>query len=259
MTEEEVAQVLDLALQRPVAYHKAFAKIAGKACAAVMLAQAWYWMPRSTKLEGWFYKSRKEWTEETGLTRTEQETARRRLVKLGILQEELRGMPATMHFRIDKTRVISLLAENLPTERRKTCKQVGGKPANQSAEKPPTITESTTESNQENKEPSPHARLMDHLQIRYGPIANGGKEGKAVKWLLEHYSVDECIRCFDYLTNEWTAQVSWTHVASHIGAFIGRQFNGNGNGHKPTASEKRVDQLRSNFEFLRSGGRSVDS
>lgn len=49
--------------------------------------------------------------------------------------------------------------------------------------------------------------------------------------------------------------------AQHVETFIARAEgrNGNGNGHKPTASDRRVDQLRANAEFLRSGGRSVDS
>lgn len=99
---------------------------------------------------------------------------------------------------------------------------------------------------------------MDHLQVRYGSIANGAKEGKAVKWLLEHYDPVECIECFDFLAAEpWrTAQVSWVTVSSHIGAFLNK---GNGNGQVKTASERRVDQLKSNLEFLRSNGRANHS
>lgn len=50
--------------------------------------------------------------------------------------------------------------------------------------------------------------------------------------------------------------------AQHVETFIARaegRSGHNGNGHKPTASEQRVDQLRSNLEFIRSGGRSVNS
>jgi DNA-binding transcriptional regulator YhcF (GntR family) len=49
------------------------------------------------------------------------------------------------------------------------------------------------------------------------------------------------------------------HSTGYTGLF---EPNGNGNGnnrHKPSASERRVDQLRANAEFLRSGGRQHHS
>jgi hypothetical protein len=117
------------------------------------------------------------------------------------------------------------------------------------------------ERDQENKEPSPHSRLMDFQQLRTGPIANGARDGKAAKWLLDHgYDPQQCMDCFDALmAQEWrTAAVSWWTVQTNIGSWMIRTGNENGNGRKPTASEKRVDQLRSNMEFLRSNGRSVN-
>lgn len=48
-----------------------------------------------------------------------------------------------------------------------------------------------------------------------------------------------------------------THVERFIATAQGT--NGNGNGYKPTASTRRVDQIKSNLEFIRSGGRAVNS
>ena len=255
MTSSEAATLLESALRRPVAYHRAFADISGKVSAGLMLSQAWYWTPRTKKEDGWFYKTRNEWREETGMTRTEQETARKRLVKLGLLEEKLAGMPAKLHFRVNRERLISLLVENPPTRRRKTCQQDGTEPANMSAEKPPAITESTAESKTETtKDLSAHARLMDHLQVKYGAISNGGQQGKAVKWLLEHYDPVECIECFDFLAGEeWrTAQVSWVTVQSQMGSFLARaEIETNGNGHRPrTASERNVRNIKESLAYL---------
>lgn len=114
-----------------------------------------------------------------------------------------------------------------------------------------------TKSKEESKELTPHSRLMDFQQLRTGPIANGARDGKAAKWLLDHgYDPQQCMDCFDALmAEEWrTSAVSWCTVQTNIGSWLVRR-NGNGNGHKPTASERRVDQLRANAEFLRSGGR----
>ncbi len=103
---------------------------------------------------------------------------------------------------------------------------------------------------------SPHSRMMDFLQVKYGPIANGAKEGRAIKWLLEHgYDPVQCEACFDFLAaQDWrAAQVSWVTVQTNIGSFL-NGGNGNGNGHKPTASGRRIDQLKANAEYLRSLG-----
>lgn len=50
------------------------------------------------------------------------------------------------------------------------------------------------------------------------------------------------------------------HSTGYTGLFEPNGSGGNGNnGHKPNASERRVDQLRANAEFLRSGGRQHHS
>ncbi len=55
------------------------------------------------------------WTEETGLSRKEQENARRRLRNASLLTEKLRGVPATLHFHVDLDAVNQRL-QNLDAE-----------------------------------------------------------------------------------------------------------------------------------------------
>ena len=69
-------------LDRPISYHRCFAQITGSVAAGVMLSQLIYWSKRTSDPEKWFYKTQKEWQEETGLTRTEQENARKKLRNL---------------------------------------------------------------------------------------------------------------------------------------------------------------------------------
>jgi hypothetical protein len=166
VTPEEVATLIKAALRRPIAYHRIFTEIAGKTSAGVMLSQAWYWSERTEDPEGWFYKTRDDWTEETGMTRTEQETARRRLISAGVLEEELRGMPAKMHFRVNEEKLISLLVEKLPTVMRKSRQQVSRKAADTLDEKPPTplITESTTETTDQIEPPFSSPEFTEALE-----------------------------------------------------------------------------------------------
>jgi len=156
-------------LDRPIAFHRCFVTLTGSVTAALMLSQAIYWQQRTKDPDGWWYKTRDDWAEETGLSRYEQEGARKKLRKLGVVQEHLRGVPATIWYRVNEERLLEELSktarqrtsthvpvggkpafqlvENQPTGRRKNRQLVGGKPANQLAEFAPTFneTETTTE------------------------------------------------------------------------------------------------------------------
>jgi hypothetical protein len=100
---------LDDVLDRPIAYNPAFRRITASTVAGIFLSQAWYWSKRHKEDDGWFYKTGKEWEEETGLTRSEQETARKHCLRVGVMEEKLKGIPATMYYRVVKNQVYTLL------------------------------------------------------------------------------------------------------------------------------------------------------
>lgn len=95
----EISKLLD----RPIAFHPIFAEITGDVLAGLMLSQAIYWSTRTSDPDGWFYKTQKEWQKETCMSRSNQDTARRILRKHGWWQENLTGIPAKLHYRIDHT------------------------------------------------------------------------------------------------------------------------------------------------------------
>jgi hypothetical protein len=129
-------------LDRPIAFHRCFVPIAGGVAGAVFLSQLLYWARRiPSERDGWMWKSGKEWEEETGLRRGEQESARKKLRDVGVLQEERKGVPARLHFRLDVNKLASLLnSTNLFAE---FDKQVCGNPTNKFAGFPQTNTETT--------------------------------------------------------------------------------------------------------------------
>ena len=162
-----------------IAYRPYFAHIFGGACNALLLSQFWYWTNTQTVArragDGWFWKSQKEITQETGLTRTETLTARRKLADLGVVEEQVRGVPATVHFRVVKDVLFEVFwryilanpdefaenlqtvgmapgqnAENLQTGLPNTRKLVRGKRASKPAEKLQAISESPSETTQKN-------------------------------------------------------------------------------------------------------------
>ena len=132
-------------LDRPIAYHRCFVTLTGSVTAAVLLSQAVYWSRRTAEgNDGWFWKTGADWEEETGLTRYEQEGARKTLRSLGFWEEKKRGIPSRLWFRLDLDQLERGL-HFLQTSMRKTSKLACGKPANCHAENQQTISETTTE------------------------------------------------------------------------------------------------------------------
>jgi len=149
---------------RPIAYRPVLARVGGSVTAGIMLAQAIYWTPRGDDPEGWFYKTQQEWEHETALTRSEWINARKALRATGVLEERLRGVPATLHYRVDLARLTELLADlpQCPPDRRiqTSRSQQTGEPDRRKPANTPLSTETTTEKDPPNRfERSKFARL----------------------------------------------------------------------------------------------------
>ena len=77
-----------------------------------LLSQIWYWNMNGKNGEsripedrdGWFFKSMDEIAHETGMSRSEIETARKKLVSLSLLEEERRGCQQSSGFASTLTR-----------------------------------------------------------------------------------------------------------------------------------------------------------
>jgi hypothetical protein len=84
-----------------VSFHRCLVPITGGITAALLLSQAiWATQELDTEANGWFVMSQEAWTEATGLSRWEQETARRALRSAGFLEEQRVGMPAKLWYRV---------------------------------------------------------------------------------------------------------------------------------------------------------------
>lgn len=96
-----------------LAYHRTLAGIAGGVHAGLMLSRALHLTRLQTKrrLDAWICNSAARWSAEIGLTRREQETARRDLARTGLWEETLRGIPPSMMARIRLDCLLSLLTE----------------------------------------------------------------------------------------------------------------------------------------------------
>ena len=103
-----------------VVYYPRVAEVCGNIKSAILLSQALSWtsgyLRQNPGREGWFWKTREEWFLETGLSRWEQESARERLRKLGVLEEKRMGAPPKLFFRVNLDALGRLLSTrfNLP-------------------------------------------------------------------------------------------------------------------------------------------------
>src|SRR3954452_5041110 len=83
-----------------IAFHPALARALGGINEALLFQQLAYWSNKGSTPD-WIYKTQRELEDETTLTRTQQENARRTLRKLGVIDEEKRGLPAKLYFRVN--------------------------------------------------------------------------------------------------------------------------------------------------------------
>lgn len=141
---------LDRLLDRPIAFQRAFLGFGAGVTGALLLSQAFYWSKRTSDAEKWFYKSREEWEEETGLSRYEQEGARKNLVKSGVLEEKKKGVPCKLFYRVNIRIMLAVLLGEIPqTSRRENHKLAGVKPTGKRGVKAPAITETTAKTSSE--------------------------------------------------------------------------------------------------------------
>lgn len=117
-----------LTSERPIAYRSSFARATGSVTSAVLLSQFLYWSYNSATeaRDGWFYKTMEEIYAETGLSRREQDSARKRLRDLGVLEDERRGIPPKVWFRIDRAKLFALLGKSLSSQDPASVDDTGG-------------------------------------------------------------------------------------------------------------------------------------
>lgn len=162
-TSISMIKLIEAMNDQPIAFNKHYVFIGCGINGALMLSQLVYWTARTKNSDGWIYKTHHEWTQETGLTRREQETARHTLKKLGFLTEIKRGVPCKVYFKVERENLYKALieySESLNTSQlHKSAKLVAQISQTECTETPncmhesaklvaqisPSITENTTE------------------------------------------------------------------------------------------------------------------
>lgn len=144
---------IDHLLQRPVSFYPAMARALGGINEALLLQQLNYWSDKGTRRDGWIWKTKADIESETCLSRFQQDSARGKLEKMGIIETKVmraEGKP-TIHYRVSFQNVRNLLLETSVSYVSKT--QVSSV----------SITESTTESTTESIRKVETVRLLKEM------------------------------------------------------------------------------------------------
>jgi DnaD/phage-associated family protein len=141
---------------RPIAYHPIIAKSVGSVVAALFLSQLMYWSDKGKDKEGWIWKTRAEMEEETGLSRSEQDTARKVLGEHGVLEEKRAGTPAKMHYRIKWDELCKLVGDFEQSSLQDSAIKIAGNKQ--------TITEITTESTTESTSTATKSKIFSKYE-----------------------------------------------------------------------------------------------
>jgi hypothetical protein len=126
-------QIRDMLPNRVVAYSPDLAKAVGGATIGLFLSQLLFLSDKGANTEGWVYKSEAEMGKETGLSKREQQTARRKLLSLGVITIMRGGWKNTYHFKIIWEKLYQVITgsqrpQTVPTQKDERAQNVSTEP-----------------------------------------------------------------------------------------------------------------------------------
>jgi hypothetical protein len=147
LPHQQVAQthrqkVKDLLPNRVVGYSPDLARIVGGATTGLFLSQLLFLSDKGNNPEGWVYKSEQEMGKETGLSKREQQTARRKLLSLGVIAIMRGGWKNTYHFKVIWEKLYHVITgsqrpQTVSTEKVERTQTVSTEPVQNVATQPP--------------------------------------------------------------------------------------------------------------------------
>jgi hypothetical protein len=134
-------KVKDMLPNRVVGYSPDLARIVGGATTGLFLSQILFLSDKGANPEGWVYKSEQEMGKETGLTKREQQSARRKLLSLGVIAIMRGGWKNTYHFKVIWEKLYQVITgiqrpQNVSTEKTERTQNVPTEPGQNVATQP---------------------------------------------------------------------------------------------------------------------------
>lgn len=192
--------------------------------------------------DGWFYQTSSTITELTGLSNHKQSSAINKLIELGVLSQENRGVPCKRYFKINYENIENLVFKNFENYSSKNSKSSFEKISNN---KESNINKVNKESNINVRESI--LKLKELLEVQFDNKLTPTQIDKLIM-LSVQYGVDplEIYNNSDYLRGfvdrkptwrMWTANVETTIQNMKAGEYVNKEV-------KTSKSEFIFDQVR---------------
>jgi hypothetical protein len=135
-------KVKDMLPNRVVGYSPDLARAVGGATIGLFLSQLLFLSDKGANPDGWVYKSEAEMGKETGLTKREQQTARRKLLSIGVIAIMRGGWKNTYHFKVMWEKLYQVITgsqqtQNVSTEKGERLQAVPTEPVQNVSTQPP--------------------------------------------------------------------------------------------------------------------------
>jgi hypothetical protein len=194
LPHQQIAQnhrqkVKDLLPNRIVGYSPDLARIVGGATIGLFLSQLLFLSDKGHNPDGWVYKSEAEMGRETGLTKREQQTARRKLLSLGVIAIMRGGWKNTYHFKVIWEKLYQVIAgsqqaQTVHTEKSEWQQTVATEPIQTVPTQPPECLQTVSTQWQQNgathyRENTRENRQGDRNGLAKSP---GTTEGNPAPW-----------------------------------------------------------------------------
>jgi len=205
---------LRIDLERPVAFYPQLARALGSIEAALFFQQCYYWKDKTKRKDGFFYKTIKEFEEETTINRYRQDKVRKHLIKIGAIETKLikaNGAPTT-HYRINVEKVNELLKSDLSNVDKSNC---------ETSTNP--ITETTTET-----VPKGTASAEKHKKPKKHKNEEGSSFGE--EEAIDHAGVvdETSVMALMYRVKKKYKLTSYNQGKDYIGKFADQLVNDQG-------------------------------
>lgn len=122
--------------EHPIAYMPIYSRITGSVTAGILLSQIVYWDGKVKHRQ--FYKTDKEFSEELSMGASELKNAKKRLIKMGLIEIVRKGIPARTHYKLNLGRLSDLITTSV-----KKNATVSRKSPNKINQNEPTNTDTT--------------------------------------------------------------------------------------------------------------------
>jgi hypothetical protein len=154
LPHQQVAQthrqkIKDMLPNRVVGYSPDLARMVGGATTGLFLSQLLFLSDKGANPDGWVYKSEQEMGKETGLTKREQQTARRKLLALGVITIMRGGWKNTYHFKVLWEKLYQVIAgfqltQTVSTEKSERAQNVPTEPVQNVPTQPPECVQNVS-------------------------------------------------------------------------------------------------------------------